>query len=89
MVFYPQPGAQQGWQCPVCRSVYAPNTPQCLQCPAQDYTSPDTVPFTFTIPTICIHEYGDLTSGGKQCKKCGMMEPLFTPNGTGTIRSNT
>jgi len=26
----------QGWQCPVCKSVYAPNTPMCLQCPSSE-----------------------------------------------------
>jgi len=24
--------AQQGWQCPVCKSVYSPSTPMCMRC---------------------------------------------------------
>ena len=24
--------AQQGWQCPVCKKIYAPNIPECLHC---------------------------------------------------------
>lgn len=24
--------AQQGWQCPICKRVYAPNTPMCWYC---------------------------------------------------------
>jgi len=25
-------GPQQGWQCPVCKAVYAPFFPQCTRC---------------------------------------------------------
>ena len=25
-------GIQQGWQCPVCKRVYAPSTPMCYYC---------------------------------------------------------
>ena len=24
--------AQQGWQCPICKTVYSPNTPMCYYC---------------------------------------------------------
>lgn len=24
--------AQQGWQCPICKKIYAPNIPECLHC---------------------------------------------------------
>lgn len=24
--------AQQGWQCPVCKKIYAPNISECLHC---------------------------------------------------------
>ena len=24
--------AQQGWQCPVCKKIYAPHIPECLHC---------------------------------------------------------
>lgn len=25
-------GAQQGWQCPICKTVYSPFTPMCYYC---------------------------------------------------------
>jgi len=28
-------GLQQGWQCPVCKHVYAPSVAMCTRCPAQ------------------------------------------------------
>ena len=24
--------AQQGWQCPICKTVYSPSTPMCVYC---------------------------------------------------------
>lgn len=24
--------AQQGWQCPICKKIYAPNISECLHC---------------------------------------------------------
>ena len=29
----------QGWQCPVCRRVYAPGTPMCFYCGNEQYTT--------------------------------------------------
>lgn len=29
-----------GWQCPICRHVYSPTTPQCYVCPNGSYTNP-------------------------------------------------
>jgi len=34
-----EPFVQQGWQCPVCKSVYSPTMVQCLKCPTQTITS--------------------------------------------------
>jgi uncharacterized OB-fold protein len=28
----------QGWQCPVCKSVYSPTTPMCFTCPPKTET---------------------------------------------------
>lgn len=25
-------GAQQGWQCPLCKRIYGPFVPECLRC---------------------------------------------------------
>ena len=30
---------QQGWQCPVCKKVYAPGMPWCFTCPPKVETS--------------------------------------------------
>ena len=32
-------GPAQGWQCPLCKSVYSPDTPMCFQCPSETITS--------------------------------------------------
>ncbi len=29
---YMQVGAQQGWQCPLCKRIYGPFVPECLKC---------------------------------------------------------
>jgi len=31
-----QNSIQQGWQCPVCKKVYAPSTPMCFDCPQKE-----------------------------------------------------
>ena len=30
---------QQGWQCPICKRVYSPNTMMCYYCGAQNTTT--------------------------------------------------
>ncbi len=44
----PWPGGtfpQQGWQCPVCKSVFAPFVPQCFCCgPGKSATTTNPVP---------------------------------------------
>jgi len=35
--------AQQGWQCPICRRVYAPNTPMCYYCGNEQITTTTTL----------------------------------------------
>lgn len=46
MIDFPTPLVPTGWQCPVCRRVYSPTTPQCFSCPggamARTGTSGDT-----------------------------------------------
>lgn len=34
--------AQQGWQCPICKRVYAPNTPMCWYCGGESVTTTTT-----------------------------------------------
>lgn len=29
---------EQGWQCPVCKRIYAPWKDECSHCPANDYS---------------------------------------------------
>lgn len=37
--------AQQGWQCPICKTIYSPNTPVCFYCnPNSTRTTATTVP---------------------------------------------
>ena len=33
---------QQGWQCPICKRVYAPTTEMCYYCPGETQTSTST-----------------------------------------------
>jgi len=35
--------APQGWQCPICRRVYSPNTPWCFYCGNETYTTSTTL----------------------------------------------
>lgn len=42
--------AQQGWQCPVCKSVYSPLTPSCFNCKSGNVT-------TVTTEDISIDEH--------------------------------
>lgn len=35
-------GVQQGWQCPICKRVYAPNTPMCYYCGNGEQTTTTT-----------------------------------------------
>jgi uncharacterized OB-fold protein len=71
-VFIGTPNIQQGWECPKCGRVYSPSTSMCLTCPQP------TVTITDNSQTFCDHEYGEKNTAGRHCKKCGMMEPLFT-----------
>jgi len=44
------PHAEQGWQCPICKRVYAPSVPMCFYCGGG---STETVPTTtdkLTVP---------------------------------------
>ena len=38
MVITNQEFVRQGWQCPICEKVYAPQTPMCLFCPPKTET---------------------------------------------------
>lgn len=38
--------AQQGWQCPICKRVYAPNTPMCWYCGGESVTTTTTLKTT-------------------------------------------
>ena len=35
-------GVQQGWQCPICKRVYAPSTPMCWYCGEEGRTKTST-----------------------------------------------
>lgn len=38
---------QQGWQCPICKTIYSPTTPMCFYC-----TSKNEVTTYSTVPNI-------------------------------------
>ena len=76
------PPSPQGWECPKCGRVYSPSTSMCFTCPTPPLVSPNTVPIS---PAPCEHDWGDLLTGGRQCKKCLVWESPVTW-GTVTIR---
>jgi len=45
---------QQGWQCPICKKVYAPSTHMCFYCPPkeQTWTSNNTTSNAPDIPLV-------------------------------------
>ena len=57
------PIPMQGWECPKCRAVFSPTTPQCLNCPGAVGVATNHVcdfPDDVTFPT---------------CRICGAMKP--------------
>ena len=54
----------EGWTCPVCRTIYSPNVTTCGRC------SP------CPIPPECLHDY-DFNSTLPACRKCGL--PMEDP----------
>ena len=44
---YEVSGVQQGWQCPICKRVYSPNTMMCFYCGGECKTTTTTA---FEIP---------------------------------------
>ena len=38
MIITNQEFVRQGWQCPICKKVYAPQTPMCFSCPEKTET---------------------------------------------------
>lgn len=37
---------QQGWQCPICKRIYAPNTPMCYYCGNEVITTKTSISIT-------------------------------------------
>lgn len=46
--------ASQGWQCPICKTVYSPNTPVCFYCNPNSTRTTAT-----TVPQVCIFNKDD------------------------------
>ena len=44
------PFVPKGWQCPVCRRVYSPDTPMCYYCGNEEIVT--TTTFTITPETV-------------------------------------
>lgn len=46
--------APQGWQCPICKTVYSPNTPVCFYCNPNSTRTTAT-----TVSQVCIFNKDD------------------------------
>lgn len=66
-----------GWKCPGCGACFAPWMAKCDRCPPQTVTTPGTISVPGFFWPLCVHEWGEPNSAGRQCTKCGAAEPMW------------
>jgi len=64
-----------GWECPRCHACYGPFVWRCPNCKTlADYLRTDST-FPFPACPPCVHDYGEMLTQGRVCRKCGQVEP--------------
>lgn len=70
--------AQQGWQCPLCKTVYAPHIQKC-DCTKQEDILKKEYNNQITLENTCEHNWDCSSSSGGNIYKCTKCGKSFTP----------
>ncbi len=65
-------GPQQGWQCPVCKYVYGPTMPVCLNCNRPENEKYKTSTGTEAVQFVHICKNPDTGGKCELCRQLGM-----------------